>query len=95
MITFLDTDVYTIRVEILEDAAFLHFNYKLEVFSKSIYHYLLEQWTVILQKLKELGMSSVRSIIPDDWKKAQKWQTMFGLAPYAQGEGLTFYAMEI
>lgn len=89
----LDTDVYTLKAENVNGVFFLHFNYKLEKFTKSDYKELFKQWAVVTEYLKEQGVKAVASLIPKDELKTQKWQTMFGLEPHVELGDSVMYRM--
>lgn len=81
MIVLIDTDVYKLQAEVIDEVAFLHMDYNLPKFTKTIYKELLLQWWIILEKLKVSGIEAVASLIPENWDKVHKWQEMFGLEP--------------
>ena len=95
MITLIDTDLYALKAEIDGPIAFLHMNYKPEVFTKSVYCELLLQWDEILKRLKESGIQVVASLIPKEWDKVQKWQGMFGLTPTHEVEDKILFRREL
>ena len=91
MITLIDIDCYELKAEIDGTVVYLHMEYKFNKFTKSIYQELLIQWESILNNLKENGIKVVATLIPNDWDKVKKWQTMFGLVPtHIIGDKLLF-----
>lgn len=90
-----DCPIYTLKGQPHEDTMFLHFNYKPNKFTKSVYENLLVQWSLILDEIKSQGYKYVASVIDEDWSKERKWQVMFGLSPEYQIEHNIFYRMEL
>lgn len=78
-----------------EGRLFLHFTYKDTGFTKSKYKSLLEDWHKTLETFRAMGIDAVYSAIPLDWKKEQKWQTMFGLDLVAKDDRAYFYKLEL
>lgn len=95
MILLLDTPVYKLQAEVDGSTYYIHMDYKLETFSKSIYLNLFEQWSLILKELKAKGVKKVASAIPHGWDKVMKWQTMFGLSPVKENDKFVIFEMEI
>lgn len=95
MILLLETPLYKLQAEVDGTTYYLHFDYKLEVFNKTVYEALLDQWVLILKELKERGVKKVASGIPKGWDKVMKWQVMFGLSPVKETEDLVIFEMEI
>ena len=95
MITLKDNNMYVLRMEAVEDTAYLHMDYKKPVFSKSSYEILLNEWVEILDKIKLLGFTFVGSIIPKSEKKIQKFQFLFGLEIEFETEEVYIYRMEL
>ena len=85
MIVLLENDIYKLSAEdnVEPNVYYLHFEYKLTSFTKSIYKSFLIQWLLILDELKERGIEEVKSIIPQEEIKIQKFQIMFGMEEYA------------
>lgn len=95
MILLLDTPVYKLQAEVDGTTYYLHMDYKLDKFSKSIYLSIFEQWVLILDELKKRGVKKVASAIPEGWDKVMKWQTMFGLSPTKQQGEFIIFELEI
>ena len=95
MITLINTDSYELKAEIDGPVAFLHMDYKLQGFTKSMYYELLLQWEEILKNLKENGIQVVASLIPKEWSKVQKWQGMFGLTPTHEVQDKILFRREL
>lgn len=91
MITLIENSSYKLSAEVKGSIYYLHFNYKLDVFTKSIYKVLLESWILILDELKTQGVKEVRSIIPIEDFKTQKFQMMFGLDLIEDNSGYQVY----
>lgn len=83
------------RGELVETFMYIHLDYKLEFFNKTIYKIMLEQWIDIMDYLKSTGVSEVRSIIPNSEHKINKFQLMFGMEEYLIHEILTVYRKEL
>ena len=95
MITLVDSDMYLLRMESVQDTAYLHMEYKKDKFLKGSYFMLLNEWVEILDKIKLLGFTFVGSIIPKSEKKIQKFQFLFGLEIESETEEFYIYRMEL
>ena len=95
MILLLETEAYRLRAEEEGTTYYLHFDYKLESFTKTIYMLLIEQWVLILKELKSMGITEIKSIIPKEEKKTKKFQLMFGLEEYDTTESFVLYRREL
>jgi len=93
VITLEDNGMYVLRMESVEDTAYLHMNYKKSVFSKSSYERLLNDWVQILEHVKLMGFTFVGSIIPKSDRKIQKFQSLFGLEIEGETEEAYIYRM--
>lgn len=91
MITLLENDFYSLKAEAKDTTYFMHFDYKLPVFNKTIYKLLLSQWVLVLEEFKKDGIEDIQSIIPVEETKIQKFQGMFGLEEYNRNESYSFY----
>lgn len=91
MINLVDNEYYELKAEISGSWLYLHLNYKIEKFTKTVYKIMLEQWVEILDNLKDSGVTEVRSIIPNDEEKTKKFQLMLGMEEYLMYEPLTVY----
>ena len=93
MIVLLENDVYKLSAEenIEPDVYYLHFEYKLPTFTKSIYKSFIMQWLLIQDELKDKGIEEVKSIIPIEDDKTQKWQLMFGFEERAIMDSCIIY----
>lgn len=78
-----------------EGRLFLHFEWKGGKFSPSKYKDTLEDWWSILDAFRHMGITEVFSAIPHEWKKERKWQTMFGLEPFAENGKAVYYRLEV
>jgi hypothetical protein len=85
--------MYVLRMEAVEDTAYLHMDYKKPVFSKSSYEILLNEWVEILENVKLMGFTFVGSIIPKSDKKIHKFQSLFGLEIEGETEEAYIYRM--
>jgi len=81
--------------EVIEGDLFLHFCYKKQKFSKKDYMTMLDLWSVLLSGIKDTGITEVFSLIAKGDKKVNKFQPMFGLAPYKETEQAVVYRMEL
>ena len=93
MITLEDNGMYVLRMEPVEDTAYLHMDYKKPMFSKSHYEILLNDWVQILEHVKLMGFTFVGSIIPKSDTKIQKFQSLFGLEIRDETEEAYIYRM--
>lgn len=76
--TLVELDEMLLEGELHHGNMFLHFEFKGEKFTKSLYVDFLEIWDITINSLKERGINEVFSFIPKD-NKIAKWQEMFGL----------------
>ena len=95
MISLVDTDVYSLKAEVEDDTFYLHMDYKLNTFHKSIYQELLSQWGEILQGLKLAGVKQVGSIVHKADINVQKFQTMFGLELFKETDSVYIYRIQL
>jgi hypothetical protein len=72
---------------------FLHV--KQRRWSSTIYKEMLDVWAELCIDLKEAGYRYVASLIPEEDRLTNKFQSMFGLEVYAQTEGLNLHLMEL
>lgn len=78
-----------------EGRLFLHLDWTGGSWSKSKYLGMLEDWQKILEVFKMRGIDEVFSAIPLKWSKERKWQTLFGLGPFAENDVAVYYRLEV
>lgn len=78
-----------------EGRLFLHFEWKGAKFTTAKYKEVLANWDAILDAFRQMGIPEVFSAIPHDWEKERKWQTMFGLEPFAENDKAVYYRLEV
>ena len=81
-----------IQMEFIEDTVWFHA--QADKWSPSIYKESLDSWLAIIEFCKVNGYKYIASHIPDD-NKIRKFQTLFGLEPYAETEHGLVFRMEI
>ena len=81
--------------EIFENDLYIHFKYTQEGFKLSDYKKMLVIWADVLLGLKDTGVLNIFSCIPKEEIKTNKFQVMFGLAPYKETDQAIIYRMEL
>jgi hypothetical protein len=81
--------------DVVENDLYIHFEYNRKDFKLSSYKEMLNIWSDVLLGLKDTGVKTIYSCIPKEEIKTNKFQVMFGLAPYKETEQFTIYRMEL
>ena len=81
--------------EVIENNLYIHFEYTKKDFKLSNYKQMLSIWAGVLLGLKDTGVKTIYSCIPKEEVKTNKFQVMFGLAPYKETKEVTIYRMEL
>ena len=84
-----------IKGEVIENNLHIHFQYTKKDFKFSDYKEMLNVWADVLLGLKDSGVKTIYSCIPKEEVKTNKFQVMFGLAPYKEDSKQTLYRMKL